>query len=338
MRPIAVISGDIHYNLQNLEVADKATRMAINKANGLNIPFIANGDVTDNKAILRAECVNAMIETLKTAKIKPFINIGNHDKIHNKDSRHALEFLRPYATVISVPTYFTELGAYIIPYHDSVDELRQFLLSILPQQILIMHQGLNGSNMGHYVQDSSALNPEDLAEFRTILSHYHARQDIECGDNMASYIGSPFTTSFGEANDLEKGYQILYNDGSLEFVPTNLRKHRIITVGWGTKDTVFREEFFWGPIIKIDETDILWIKVEGPSDKLAIVSKEWLRKQFSIPVADFRLDLISTETKSIGKTDNNAPQTEVLDSIIENLTNTDDDRKSRLKQLWRQLV
>jgi hypothetical protein len=42
--PIAVIISDVHYNINTLEVADKAMRMAINRANILNIPLIVAGD------------------------------------------------------------------------------------------------------------------------------------------------------------------------------------------------------------------------------------------------------------------------------------------------------
>lgn len=324
--PIAVISGDIHYNLQNLEVADIATRMAIVTANDLNIPFIANGDITDNKAILRAECVNAMIETFKTTKLMALVNIGNHDKIHNKDTNHALNFLRPYATLIDFPQYVDTLGLYIIPYFDAVDELRGLLKTIPKGSTLIMHQGLISSNAGHYMQDKAALDPSDLINFRTILSHYHARQDIKCGNNIASFIGSPYTTSFGESADLPKGYQILYENGSLEFVPTNLRRHRILEL-----NTRFTQA------VEIGTNDILWVKVTGPTDELAKIQKAQLAKDVGIK-QDFRLDLIPTDTKPVGKIDNTASQAEILDSVIDNLQNTEDARKTRLKQLWRKFT
>ncbi len=341
-KPVAVIISDIHFNINTLEVADTALFKAISHANRLVTPLLVSGDLHDTKANMRGECVLALINAFSLCKQAPYILRGNHDSINEKSKEHSLEFLKPYAHIIK--DYETTCldgvnRVHFIAYQHDINAFHNYIEQVPQGATVFMHQGVIGSLAGHYIQDKSAIPKEWLAGRRVISGHYHNRQDIELPEGgLLSYVGNPYTLGFGEANDPEKGYQILYEDGSLEFVPTNLRKHRIITVGWGTKDTVFREEFFWGPIIKIDETDILWIKMEGPSDKLAIVSKEWLRKQFSIPVADFRLDLIPTETKSIGKTDNNAPQTEVLDSIIENLTNTDDDRKSRLKQLWRQLV
>lgn len=329
IKPIAVIAGDIHYNLSNLEVADKGTRMAIAKANELNVPFIANGDTTDTKAILRAECVNRMIETFKTAKIKPYVNIGNHCKINNKSMEHALNFLAPYATIVDKPAYFKDINATIIPYYDDVNALREYLETIKTGTLLIMHQGVNGSNMGEYMQDASALNAADLYRFRTILSHYHARQDIQCGSNIASYIGSLYTTSFGEANDLEKGFQILYSDGSLEFVPTNLRKHVIIELE-GCKP----HNLISGPgLNEINEGDIVQVRVIGARGDLSLIDKNYIAKELNLK--DFRLDLAPVDQKVGDKNNKNLTQPEMLDSMIDSLTNTEEQTKARLKEIWR---
>ena len=328
-KPIAVITGDIHYNLQNLELADAATRMAIKTANELQVPFIANGDTTDQKALLRAECVNAMINTFKTAQVTPYINIGNHCKINAKSNAHALNFLAPYAIIVDEPSYFDKLGVYIIPYNDDIREIRKFLADILHGQILIMHQGLKSSNSGHYIQDHSALDPRDLIGFRTIMSHYHARQDIKCGDNVASLIGSPYTITFGEANDPEKGFHIIYDDGSLEFVPTNLRKHVVynakldeagINIGSGLNHT---------------PDDLVWVKLSGTSDMLSKWPKDKIADDLCI-TQDFRLEITTTEKPP--SEDIKQTQQETLDCVIDTWQNVDTDRKTRLKSLWKQLI
>lgn len=334
-KPIAVIAGDIHYNLNNLAVADKGTRMAIDKANELGIPFIANGDTWDQKANLRAECVNAMIETFKTAIIPPYINIGNHCKIHAKSIDHSLNFLRPYAHVIDEPTYVKELQSHIIPYQDDPAKLKKYLASLPAGSRLIAHQGVTGSNMGDYILDHSAINKEVLASFRTILSHYHQRQDIECGplsDNnvgLATYIGSLYTTSFGEAQDLPKGFQVLYDDGSLEFIPTNLRKHRIIEIDLNSPNAK-------ASMGRVD--DILWFKIKGTQEQLAKFNKQSFKEQ-NPHFANFKLELILDEQAS-DKTVEPVSQTkgQVLDGLIDSLTNTTVIQKQRLKTLWKGFV
>lgn len=331
-RPICVIAGDIHYNLNNLELADKATHMAITKANELKVPFIANGDTHDSKANLRGECVNAMIETFKTAHIRPYINIGNHCKISAKGKEHSLNFLAPYANIIDVPSFIEELKLYIIPYFDDVKELRDLLSRTPINSTLIMHQGLMSGQPGDYIKDHSALNPEDLADFRTILSHYHARQDIKCGRprkgaiGLASYIGNPYTVSFGEANDPPKGFQILMDDGTLEFVPTNLRKHIVIST---------EIESDWPISLKgiLKATNLHWLKIHGAKEVLNKIT----RKQAAdwLGVEEFKLDLIPTDiTTNQEHIKSDMSKAQVLDLLIDSMNNSNE-QKTRLKELWR---
>lgn len=331
IKPIAVISGDIHYNLKNLEVADLATRQAILRANSLDVPFISNGDLHDEKSNLRAECVNRLIETFKLCREAPYINIGNHSLLGAKSKEHAINFLKPYANVIESPTYIGQLKLYIVPYHDDADELRRFIRSILKGQTLVLHQGLVSGNMGDYIQDHSALSPEDLKDHRSILSHYHARQDIKCGDNIASYIGSPYTTSFGEANDLPKGFQILMSDGSLEFVPTNLRKHVIVNIKIGFNSTEYEQSSEYAP------GDILKVRVSGTKERLAGIGKKTVGLLLSLPTdSSFNLEFTPTDNDSKPILKKDTPQSEILDSIIDNL-DASDDLKARLKKSWRSM-
>lgn len=343
--PKAVLSGDIHFNLNNLSLADAATRQAIAKANELNVPFVANGDTTDTKAILRAECVNAMIDTFKTAKIKPYINIGNHCKINNKGTEHALNFLEPYAHIINTPRYVKELESYIIPYYDDVNQLRDYLKTLPKGSRLLLHQGLTEANMGEYTQDPSALHPQDLANFRSLLSHYHARQDIKCGRprqgmvGLATFIGSAYTVSFAEANDPEKGFQILMDDGTLEFVPTNLRKHVVIEAeivhsALNTADYVLIS----GDPNSIKTGDIVKIKLRGTKEILSRTNKDLIAIGYGLKNVDFKLELIPLDTESKIIDTNNLTQPEILDKLIDNTENVSDEQKARIKDLWKGML
>lgn len=322
--PIAVLISDIHYNITTLEVADKAMRMAINKANELNIRLVICGDLHDTKANIRGECANALIKTIRMCHLKPIILRGNHDSINEKSDITALEFLRPYSHMVDKPCFES---FWFIPYQHDINEFKRHLDLIIKDCKLIIHQGVTGSLTGHYIQDKSAIPKEWLAGRRVISGHYHTRQDIPLSDNgLLSYIGNPYTLGFGEATDPEKGYQILYDDGSLEFVPTNLRRHRIIELNT-----------YHTQALAINPSDILWIKITGPSDELAKLHKSQIAKDCGIK-QDFRLDLIPTDTKSIAKTDNNTSRYDILDNLIDGLQNTIDERKLRLKQLWRKFT
>jgi hypothetical protein len=327
--PIAVISGDIHYSLANLKLADVSTRMAIAKSNELKVPFIANGDVNDSKANLRAEYVNAMIETFKTADIKPYVNIGNHCKIHCKSIEHSLNFLRPYTHVVELPKYFVELKSYIIPYHDDPDKLRAYIKTLPRGGRLIMHQGLSGANLGDYSHDKSAINHKDVAGFRVIGSHYHQRQTIPLPDGGTwDYIGSPYTVSYGEANDPPKGFQVLYSDGSLEFVPTNLRKHMVIEHDLSHGLTY---------VNNAEPGDLVWVKLKGSKQQLAQHNKDSVSSILGLTGIPFKLECLTTESLGAPTKQPKLQGAQLVDSLIDSLLNVTEERKLRLKDKWKTL-
>lgn len=368
----AILISDIHYSLNTLELADAAMRQAINKANELNVPLIVAGDLHDSKANMRAECVNRMLETFSLCETTCYILRGNHDQINEKSEEHALEFLNgkeavrddfgspaAYIFVVDKPGYFNDLGTvnarsvHLIPYHHSPDALRNYLKKVDKGSLIIMHQGVRGSNAGEYIQDKSAINKEDVSEFRVISGHYHTRQTIKCrplprciagsfeaireehalhnrGIGKWDYIGNPYTLNFAEANDPPKGFQILMDDGSLEFVPTNLRKHVKLELEGYNLDLIS------GPgTDTINPEDLVWVQVIGTKEQLARHTKQSVSKKIGID--NFRLDLIPVDdSKVLSEPQKQRTQTELLDDLVD-AANATDDCKARLKQMWRDL-
>lgn len=348
-KPIAVLISDIHYSLPTLELADAAMRQAIAKANELGVPLIVAGDLHDTKANMRAECVNAMLETFNQCLMEPIILIGNHDRINERASAHSLNFLSTYFKIIKLRQLELpdEDRIWTAGYYHDPEELRNDLKKVPKGSTIIMHQGIEGSNSGDYIQDRSAINYEDVKDFRVISGHYHQRQDIKTGPprkgavGIFSYIGNPYTLNFGEANDPEKGFQILMDDGTLEFVPTNLRRHYIVHWDLTNDDytMTFPDRFEADP-----DKDLCLVRMRGTKERLQTVDKRWVaRRLFGSPDGikkmNFRLELIPDASESdTTKINTSLPQTEVLDSIIDSLTNTSAEQKTRVKELWKSLT
>lgn len=329
-KPLAVFISDIHYTLQTLKLAAASLNQAINKANALNVPLFIPGDLHDTKANIRGECANSMIQTLCRARTDLYILIGNHDLINEKSDEHSLNFLRAYANIIDVIQFSKELNAYLIPYQSNVKELKTYLSTIPKRSTLIMHQGLQGSSAGDYFQDPTAITTEDVAGFRVISGHYHNRQTIYTPDDgQWDYVGNPYTLNFGEANDPEKGYQILYDDGSLEFVPTNLRKHRKfeLDVQWLTNNDLVRPGAYGG------KDDLWWVKIHDTYENLSTVTRAKVSEALGLD--HFKLDLIVTK-KETAVTGHEKTKGELLDELIDN-SDYSEERKQRLKELWRNL-
>jgi DNA repair exonuclease SbcCD nuclease subunit len=344
MKPTAVLISDVHYSVHTLSLADVVMRQAIQRANDLGVHLIVAGDIHDTKANLRGECVKAMIDTIQLCKITPIILVGNHDKINEKSEEHSLEFLRPYAHIVDKPNLYrgdkTQNYEYCVPYQYDLTEFISVLTNIPKGSRIIMHQGLKNSLSGEYVLDRTAVPNEWVQDYRVISGHYHTRQDIKTGIlqegavGTFSYIGNPYTLNFGEAKDPTKGFQILMDDGSLEFVPTNLRKHTkiMINLDWRISTNDFEP-------YNCTKDDILWFNITGPQYLLDRYTKTDLKKEYNL-IQDFRVTYNRTDGKTSDIHDSqimNQDQRELLNTIIDDMTNTDDICKIRLKEMVRQI-
>jgi hypothetical protein len=285
---------------------------------------------------MRAECVNAMLETFsEIIDIPAIILVGNHDRINEKSSSHALEFLDNDFTDVRANPFEWANGIHLVPYQHDLPFLKAYLRDICPGSVVIMHQGLQGSDSGDYFQDPTALAWEDVAHLRVISGHYHRRQDIKTGPNgLFSYIGNPYTLGFGEANHPPKGFQILNNDGSLEFVPTNLRRHIIFECDLGSPMSMMA-------CPKLGNEDLLWMKARGkPSGTNTKDFKSYAASYAGINIP-FKFEHILDEQHSMLETlksTSSYSDQDLMDQLIDSLSNTDDAQKERLKHLWKGLL
>ncbi len=332
--PKLVVIGDIHFTPNTLELATIALCSAKQKAWELGVPLVINGDTLDTKAIMRGECVNRLIHIFNEEPlVRTYVSVGNHDRINEKSYEHTLNFLGPYCDVVEENTEIMP-GVFLIPYHHDTEQLKKELRHIPAGSTLILHQGVMTANVGHYITDKTSIEKGWFADKRVIASHYHMRQDIKCGRpqkgavGLFSYIGNPYTLNFGEANDGHKGYSILNTDGSLTFVPLNLRKHVVIDYHYGKPTT-------W---TNPGADDLVWLKVRGPKSLISNTSKLEYQRYFNLPHLNFKLDLIPTDSGSPKvQLDDTKDDAAHLDTLIDGTGETDT-QKTYLKQLWRRLL
>lgn len=316
-KPIAVIISDLHFNILNLELSTKALQKAIIEAKKLDVPLIIAGDLHDTKAIIRAEVANRLLQLLD-GNVQTYIIVGNHDRINEKANAHGLNYLKDVAHIVEEPTDVDDMT--LLPYYHDTDALKRDLAKI-ENDIVIMHQGVKGAFMGDYIQDKSSIDPEELANFTVISGHYHKHQTV----GTVTYIGSPFTMTFGEANDGLKGFLVLNSDGSFERRILDLRKHVII-------NTTVEERVK----VKLQSNDLLWLKITGPTSELKKLKKTELG-QFYIGHSNFKLDLIPTDAEEVKLSPVTMSEPEMLDSLINGLDEPNS-FKQTLKELWREII
>jgi hypothetical protein len=337
--PTAVLISDVHYSLKTYHIADQAFRMAIDKAAELGVPLIDCGDLTNDKAILRGEVIKTIISTMLYAAdkgVKVYCLVGNHSLWNEKGSEHSLHFLTPYAIIISQPT--TVDGFNFIPYQTSCEGMLAALKLFPSGSMIFAHQGVQGAWMGDYVQDRTSLPKETFADYRILSGHYHRAASIKCGRprkgavGLFSYVGNPYSLSFSEASDGPKGFQVLYNDGILELVPTNLRKHVVI------ETTAEKALSGWVelPAAGINPGDIIHLKVTGTPSELGKINKQKLGEQL-FNGANYRLDKIPTKADAVQPKAKKASGLDLLDQVIDTSVETVEEKKV-LKELAREVM
>jgi DNA repair exonuclease SbcCD nuclease subunit len=288
-----------------------------------------NGDTLDTKAVIRAEIANRLIELLESTPVEVIINTGNHDLLNSESKESSLNFLRPYATVVSSPT--TTQGLNIIPYQNNTENFLTALNKFPKGSVVIGHQGTLGGNMGEYVQDKSAFDYKLASNYKVFLSHYHSFYEL--GTTVS--IGSPYTINFAEAKDPEKGFLVVYDDGSYDRVLTNLRRHHVIEMTCAEIKGYAQACAMEHPLYYVKPEDLLWLKITGSKSELSTISK----KQLGVIIGkeDFKLDLLPTENETTTPVSKNLTNAETLDKLIDELSDTVDE-KQRLKTMWRQIL
>ena len=225
--PVALLINDIHVSPDNIVEFHKNWNEAIDTCKKYDVKdIIIGGDLWQSRSAQKLPTLLAVREALlKSAKssINVTIASGNHDIIdqesllsynHIYSEYQLVDIIDDFAIIdfsdkmsLYVLRYFPEKGSFSQHYKEMCLELDHSKTNIL-----YLHQGINGGLA--YTSDDE-LPASMFGDFDAVLvGHYHNRKRIP-GTNV-EYIGSSRQHNFGE--DEDKGYTILYSDGSYDFV------------------------------------------------------------------------------------------------------------------------
>ena len=231
--PIILLMNDLHVDKDSISEFNKNWDEALSICKSYGIDEIAiGGDLWTSRASQTLSVLLAVQNAVMRAqKQKVWLTIanGNHCKIDQESVDGYSSTLKHFNNVVVVDTsltltweecdialsimsYFPETGSFT----EKLDDLRKNLASdgIDPKDVILyIHEGIHGA-LGNF--DAFDELPQDIFEgFRKVLvGHYHNRVKLK-GTNI-EYIGASRQLSFGE--DEEKGYTLLYSDGSYEFI------------------------------------------------------------------------------------------------------------------------
>lgn len=232
---IALLFNDIHIDKDNIDEFEKNWNEALDICQKRGIyDIVVGGDMF----VSRSSQTLPVLLSVQKALLKGTelgINItlaeGNHDLVNPESiegynhlysqidgveviDSHKIMYWEGCDFALVVMSYFPEKGSFIERLAKAYCEVfSQFLDFNEKNIILYIHEGVHGALGDFEIEDEV---PQDVFKwFRAVLcGHYHNRAKIK--GTRIEYIGSSRQHNFGE--DEEKGYTVLYSDGSYEFV------------------------------------------------------------------------------------------------------------------------
>ena len=241
--PCLLLLNDIHISKDNIPAFKANWQEAIDICRKMDVKEIAiGGDLFFSRAAQTLDVLLAVHDALLTAAehgIHVTIAEGNHDKVNQENERGYCHVFDQHSNVlvcdeyVSLPLgddcrfvlhmmgYFPEDGSFCT----RLDRLKEEALDPKRLNFLYIHEGINGA-LGQ--PNDKELPAKIFEEFdKVFVGHYHNRTIID--KTRIEYIGSSRQHNFGE--DEEKGYTVIYTDGSHEFIKNQANtRYRVIDV------------------------------------------------------------------------------------------------------------
>ena len=241
--PCLLLLNDIHISKDNIPAFKANWQEAIDICRKMDVKEIAiGGDLFFSRAAQTLDVLLAVHDALLTAAehgIHVTIAEGNHDKVNQENERGYCHVFDQHSNVlvcdeyVSLPLgddcrfvlhmmgYFPEEGSFCT----RLDRLKEEALDPKRLNFLYIHEGINGALAQPNDKELPAKIFEDFD--KVFVGHYHNRTIID--KTRIEYIGSSRQHNFGE--DEEKGYTVIYTDGSHEFIKNQANtRYRVIDV------------------------------------------------------------------------------------------------------------
>lgn len=231
-KAVAILVNDVHLDKSNGElVRDIFHQLQTLAKKECVEDIIIGGDVFTNRSGQPLTCLTTwkdIVDDMYEKEIRLHIIPGNHDKTDADDERSYLDIyshcnLYRNAQIVKI----RGVEFVMVPYFKDEKWLSEWQEVDTQRSgncpaILITHIGFDGvhNNDGSVV--SSEIKPSMFQDYsKVLIGHYHNASQL--GKNVF-YTGSAYQNDFGE-NITDKGFTVIYNDGSIKFVASHFPKY-----------------------------------------------------------------------------------------------------------------
>lgn len=220
------VIGDPHAKPDNL---DKINTL-FDIIEDLGNECIILGDLLDTKEVVRGKCLNTYINRISGSKLHFNLLVGNHDWFNLQCEEHSLEPLRHLRNAAIIDSHIIHKALAFAPFTSNLELFREWVLKS-KDKTLFCHADIFGFDYGNGHISDHGLTLKDFKDVKQVISgHYHAYQKK---DNVI-YLGTPFSHSFGESNQIK--YIGLWDSetGELELLESPFPKHVTIELNCGS--------------------------------------------------------------------------------------------------------
>jgi exonuclease SbcD len=285
MKKVGVIFNDLHLTIDNVEEINNLVDQVINYCldNKIKTAFLA-GDLLDSRSSLRIDEVQAILnikEKFSKAKIDICVIPGNHDKTRYDSPNSWLDIWTPQDDIRKGMSMLIRevdhivldnLAIFMLPYYRE-ELLVPMIEGIEPIEsktnILISHFAMNGSVNNDGSKMETGITSKLLKKFKFVyLGHYHNTHK-PCRNTL--HLPSICQNNFGE--DENKGFTVLFEDGSHEIVNTNFRRFKNVKIDL---DTITPAKLNKAIKQYANSSDNIKFKILGSEEKVKAFKKEKL--------------------------------------------------------------
>lgn len=309
--PCALLINDIHVSKDNIAEFHKNWDEALKICADNKIEvLVVGGDMWLSRSSQTLDTLMAVREAILKATKQHGLYVlmanGNHDLVdqeallgynHIFSDYESVEVINDYTVIdlsddvaLWVMRYFPENGSFIRHLEELKSDRKRNRCN---KQILYIHEGIRG---GLTTPSDDELPTNLFSDFdATLVGHYHNRKKI-AGTNI-EYIGSSRQHNFGE--DEEKGYTILYSDGSTKFIKNEVnQRYKVIDIDIADMDDNFLAML---AEIKADPRYKVKVRVKCESAQSSTVNKQKLAEcgANKIELVTEQTSVMHTDHKSI---------------------------------------
>lgn len=268
-----LIVGDPHLRPQELEFGRILLMMVLNQIMTSKPDYVVlMGDIFHFKDRLSGICLKIfndfLIEASQHTKI--ILLVGNHDWC-KPYTVHALDGYRGMSNVTVVDDFYRLDDENIfVSYCREKERFEDLLQKAGPAKRLFGHLDINSFKVGSGWEEVEAFcDPEFFSDhkFNQVFSgHLHLAQERQVKNCQIVFVGTGYTTDFGETDQYKRLLMLDLDDGSFEDIPTNLTFHKTLKVNAG-------EPFPEIPVEDLERGVEFRLIIRGTKEQIAILQK-----------------------------------------------------------------